>query len=180
MDVQTLVGLLRGINVGGKTKVPMAELRAMFESLGYEDVRTYVQSGNVVFRSVFASEPDVKQTIEAAIERAFGLPVPVIVRTPRELEAVIERNPFLADESEPTKLHVIFLDDTPDEAAVATLDPNRSPPDRFTVIGRELYVHYPNGAGRSKITIDYVERRLATRATARNWNTVTKLLGMMG
>lgn len=177
--MNSYVALLRGINVGGNTKVPMAELRSMVESLGYEDVRTYVQSGNVLFRSPSTSEVEIVQALEAGIAETFDLRIPVVLRTADELAAVSESHPYLVEEPSPTKLHVMFLGDIPEAEAVAILDPDRSPPDRFRVIGREIYLHFPNGAGRSKLTIDYFERRLNTRATARNWNTVTKLLTMM-
>ena len=170
-----LVALLRGVNVGGRAKVPMPELRSRLSDLGFEDVLTYVQSGNVVFRTGGGAK-QVAGRVERAIADAFGLDVTVLVRTPAQLRTIAKGNPFLAEEPDPQKLHVVFLSDRPSAAAAAALDPDRSPPDRFHLSGRELYLHLPNGAGRSKLTNDYLERRLGVRATARNWRTLLKLV----
>lgn len=167
--------LLRGINVGGKNMIPMTELKTSFSTLGLEDVVSYLQSGNVVFRSS-GKAVDLAKQLERQISRDFGLEVPVILRTGAELSRIAERNPFLGDESQLSKLFVVFLDRRPAANAVRELDPDRSPPDRFDSRGRELYLHTPNGAGRSKLTTDYFERRLGARATARNWNTVLQLV----
>ena len=171
------VALLRGINVGGSNKVPMADLRALFDALGYPDAQTYIQSGNVVF-SARAGESALVTAIEGAIEEAFSLRVPVVIRSRAQLAAVASASPF--DGAAPTAVHVAFLSGFPTVASVAALDPDRSPPDTFAVVDREVYLHYPNGSGRSKLTLDYLERVLGVRATARNWNTVTKLLAMTG
>ncbi len=100
----------------------------------------------------------------------------MIVRTHDELERIAGANPFLAGRGEPTGLHVVFLDGAPTAAAIATLDPDRSPGDELSVAGREIYLRYPNGSGRSKLTLDYLERRLGVTGTARNWNTLLKLV----
>jgi uncharacterized protein (DUF1697 family) len=173
--VRTYAALLRGINVGGRVRIPMSRLRSTFEGLGHEDVVTYLQSGNVVFRAD-GKAPELAAGIERRIAEKYGLDVAVLLRTPRELPAIAARNPFLADEEDLTKLHVVFLETAPARSAIARLDPARSPPDRFSARGRELYLHLPNGAGRSKLTNDYIERTLGTRATARNWRTVSKLV----
>ncbi len=171
----TCVALLRGINVGGHRRVPMAELRTVFEALGYQQVSTYVQSGNVVFTSD-GDEHALASDLEQALLDHFGFAVTVVVRTERELAAVAARHPFGARQDDPAKLHVLFLADTPAPDAVGGFDPAPFAPDEFVVDGRELYVHYPNGAGRTKLTIDAVERALGTAATGRNWRTVAKLL----
>jgi uncharacterized protein (DUF1697 family) len=178
MPMTTYVALLRGINVGCKNKVPMAMLRDVFASLGLEDVVTYIQSGNVVFTSgVKAAQ--VASDIAGAINQEFGLSVPVIVRTRAELAKVATSNPYLKPGADPSHLHVTFLAEKPTAAAIKQLDPERSAPDEFVVHGREIFMLLPNGMGRSKLTIDYFERRLGTTATARNWNTVNKLLELM-
>ncbi len=170
--------LLRGINVGGKNKVPMADLRTLFETLGHADVVTYIQSGNVVFTS--ASKPaKIAAGITDAIAGEFGLTVPVIVRSRTELRRVLTSNPFLDAGVAPAKLHVTFLADRPAQAAIAKLDPDRSLPDEFAVVGREIFMFMPNGMGRTKLTIDWFERCLGTRGTARNWNTVNKLVELV-
>ena len=171
------VALLRGINVGGSNKVPMADLRAVVAKLGYVDVETYIQSGNVVFRSS-SKEAALVGQLEDAIARSFSLQIPVVVRSKAQLAAVLAADPF--PDAASNMAHVAFLSGTPSAKAVAALDPDRSPPDAFQVVGREVYLHYPNGSGRSKLTGDYLERMLDVRATVRNRNTVTKLLAMMG
>ncbi len=172
----THVALLRGINVGGRAMVPMAELRSLLSTLGLVDVETYIQSGNVVFRSTETDGAELVSRIEAAITESFALTVTVMLRTPAELAELVGRNPFLADEPDLAKLHVVFLDREPSADAVAGLDPDRSPGDRWKVRGREIYLHLPGGAGRTKLTLDYFERRLGVRGTARNWRTVLELL----
>jgi len=174
----TFVALLRGINVGGKKKIAMAELRSLFSSLGFEDVVTYIQSGNVVFRSTDGDANEISARIEREITRVFELDPAVLVRTPAELEKIAEHNPY-SSRTDLSKLHVVFLDRIPAKRAATALDPKRSPGDEFTIRGREIYLHLPNGAGRSKLTIDYFERVLGARATQRNWNTLRKLLELV-
>ena len=157
----------------------MAELRGVFESLGLERVRTYVQSGNVIFESRSTSPKRIGAAVEQAISDSFGLGVSVVIRSRSELKRIAKEHPFASDGVANTSLHVVFLADTPSSKAVRSLDPDRSPPDRFVVRGREIYLLFPKGSGRSKLTIDYFERQLGSRATARNWNTVLKLLEMM-
>ena len=175
---KTFVALLRGVNLAGRNKVPMAELRSALESLGLEDVVTYIQSGNVVFRSGGGGARELAGRMERAIADAFGIEVAVLLRTPAELAKVAAGNPFLQHGADPSKLHVVFLGGKPGKTAAARLDPERSPPDEFELSGRELYLHLPNGFGRSKLTLDYVERSLGVAATARNWRTLTKLIDL--
>jgi uncharacterized protein (DUF1697 family) len=176
--VTSYVALLRGINVSGRNKLPMTALTALLEGLGYEDVVTYIQSGNVVFTSA-AKEAKVASDIAGAVEKKFKFRVPVIVRTRAQLQKVVAGNPYLEAGADPSKLHVTFLAAKPTAAAIKQLDPDRCPPDELTVRGREIYMLLPNGMGRTKLTIDYFEKRLGTQASARNWNTVNKLLGLM-
>jgi uncharacterized protein (DUF1697 family) len=173
------VALLRAINVGGRNKVPMKDLRALFEAAGCADVQTYIQSGNVVYSADTALAGAVPERLSAAIERAFGLQVPITTRTAAELRTVAEGNPFLPG-VDPKWLHVVFLADRPAPERVAALDPNRSPPDEWLVRGREIYLHLPHGMGKSKITSAWLDSRLATMSTARNWRTVLTLLEMCG
>lgn len=173
----TYVVLLRGINVGGQKRLPMADLRALLEALGHQNIATYVQSGNAVLDSDL-DNGDLLRGIEQAIHERFDFDVPVVVRSRDELAAIAERHPFAAVEGDEAKLHVMFLADAPDADAVANLDAEQFAPDTFAIEGREMFIHYPNGAGRSKLTIDRVERALGTTATARNWRTVSKLFDM--
>jgi len=166
---------LRGINVGGHNPLPMAALRMAFQSLGATDVRTYIQSGNVVF---CAENRDLQQLVvdaEMQLSRTVGKRVAVILRTGQELEELVQRWPFLGTDADPARSAVVFLDDFPAGGRAALLDPARSPPDRFVLSGREIYLHCPNGFGRSKLTVDWFEKRLSVQATARNWRTVKTL-----
>lgn len=172
----THIALLRGINVGGHNKLPMADLRDLFDQLGHTNVATYVQSGNIVFTSETSDEPTLIRGITTAIHDRFAYNVPTIVRTTGELATVASHHPYRAAEPDDAKLHVIFLDEAPPSEAIPALDPARFTPDEFTLEGRHLYVVYPNGQGRSKLTIDAVERAYGVTATARNWRTVTRLL----
>ena len=170
------IALLRGINVGGKNRLPMKDLAAMFVDAGCEGVRTYIQSGNVVFRADPAVADEVPARISASIQSQFGYEITVVTRSAQDIEAVVRVNPFLERGAETDKLHVVFLADPPDADGVETLDPDRSPPDEFTVRGREIYLHCPDGMARSKLTNAYFDSRLATVSTMRNWKTVSKLL----
>jgi uncharacterized protein (DUF1697 family) len=178
LAANTLVALLRGINVGGKHKLPMKELVALFEGAGCSDVRTYIQSGNVVFRTSEKSAAAVAKDVERRIEERFGYEVPVILRTAEALGTVASGNPFLADGADETHLHVGFLATRPTPEAVASLDPARSAIDSFRVVGTEVYLHTPGGMGRTKLTTDWFDRRLGATMTVRNWRTVGKLVDM--
>ncbi len=160
------VALLRGINVGGRHRVPMGELRAVAERLRYRDVATYVQSGNLVFTA--GDEAAVIGTeLEAALETRFGFGIPVVLRSREEMERIAARHPFEDRQENPAKLHVFFLAGDPDPMKLERWHPERSAPDEVLVDGREVYVHFPNGMGRSKLTVE-----LGTPATARNWRSV--------
>ncbi len=166
------VAFLRGINVGGRNRVPMADLRSLFADLGYPDATTLVQSGNVVFGARGTELPALEARLEREFAASFGFASRFVLRARDELAEVASGNPFPDAEAEPAKLHVVFLGETPAAEAVAALVP--SPPDAFVVDGRHVYVHYPAGAGRSKLKLD-----LGVAATARNWNTVTRVLELM-
>ena len=176
---KSYVALVRGINLGSRKRVSMPDLRKLFTSLGAEDVTTYVQSGNVVFKS---SEGARKLTaaIERRIRRDLGLTVTVLVRTQPQLAKVLAGNPFAKRVKDPTKLHVTFLAEKPARSRVSDLDPERAGPDELRVVGQEVYLHCPNGYGRSKLTNAYFEKELGVRATTRNWRTVTKLAELAG
>jgi uncharacterized protein (DUF1697 family) len=170
--VTAYAALLRGINVGGNKQIAMPALKALFEELAFADVATYIQSGNVVFRAPRADA----SVIEQRIAEVFGHEVTVILRTAAELAAVAKSNPFLSPDANVKQLYVAYLDRKPPVEAAERLDPGRSPGDRFSLRGRELYLDLGNGAGRTKLTLDYLERTLGVKGTARNWNTVLKLV----
>jgi len=170
--VTAYAALLRGINVGGNKTIAMPALKALFEELGFADVVTYIQSGNVVFRGPKADA----SVIEKRITDAFGHEVTVILRTGAELSTAVKGNPFVSPETNLKQLYVVYLDSKPASGAADGLDPERSPGDRFSLAGRELYLDLGNGAGRTKLTLDYLERKLGVKGTARNWNTALKLV----
>ena len=176
---ETYVAMLRGINVGGKHKLPMKELAEIVADCKCSAVRTYIQSGNVVFQAPRDAAPRLPQLLAKRIEERFGFAVPVIVRTRNELARVVLENPFIKEKLPEHELYLYFLADLPAADAVKSLDPKRSAPDRFRVNGREIYLHLPNGMGRSKLTNAYFDSRLSTVSTARNWATVNTLLEMM-
>jgi uncharacterized protein (DUF1697 family) len=168
--------LLRAVNVGGRHAVAMAALRELFEDLGYTDVATYVQSGNVVFRAPGGGGARLERAIEAGIAERFGFDVTTIVRSHADLVAITRANPYAKLDDDPTHLLVMFLAAAPKTAAVRALDGSVHAPDVFTVDKREIYLHCPNGFGRSKLTNDFFERKLGVRSTARNWRTLDKLV----
>jgi uncharacterized protein (DUF1697 family) len=174
----TYVALLRGINVAGKNKLPMRELVALFEGAQCREVRTYIQSGNVVFQAPARVVERLSATIAKSIERELGLRVPVILRSASEIASVIDNNPFLARDADPATLHLMFLGEVPAAKQVGALDPNRSPPDEFIVIGRDVYLRCPHGLGKSKLTNAYFDAKLETTSTIRNWRTVLTLREM--
>lgn len=177
---RTYIALLRGINVGGRNKLPMADLVDMFTDAGCENVRTYIQSGNVVFTAPTDVARALPQTIPQRINDRLGLSVPVITRRADELAAILDSNPYLKAADTDTKaLHVAFLSHAPDKRRVAQLDPARSPGDSFEVRGSVIYLHLPNGVARTKLTNDYFDATLDVVATLRNWRTVEKLNAMV-
>ena len=177
----TYVAMLRSINVGGRNRVGMDDLRALVASAGYRDVATYVQSGNVVFAGT-GSPKVVGKGIEERLSSELGLTVPVIVRSRHQMKAVLDRIPFAPGELDPKTLHVTFLAEAPVSAAVEALaaDAGRFGNDRGVVVGQEVYLHCPGGYGQTKLNNAFLERRLGCVATTRNWRTVTTLAGMTG
>jgi uncharacterized protein (DUF1697 family) len=171
------VALLRGVNVGGKNLLPMKELAAIFVDAGCKDVCTYIQSGNVVFNAPAKVLKGLSGVIGERVQQRFGYRPAVILRSSEELGKTIAGNPFLLA-GEPEMLHVYFLAELPEVVAVGVLDPDRSPPDRFHVAGREIYLHLPAGLGKSKLTNGYFDSKLRTVCTARNWATVLRLFEM--
>ena len=172
-----VAALLRGVNLGGRARVPMAELKAALEEAGLEEVATYVQSGNVVFAAGPKGRDDAR-VVADVISEHFGLDITVITRTARQLAAISGGHPLGTSKATPVQLHVVFLEGRPKAAAAADLEPDRFPPDRFEVAGQEIYVEFPNGQGRSKLGLGYFEKTLGIRGTMRNWNTVTRLAEM--
>ena len=175
---QRYVALLRGVNVGGKNKLPMADLRAIFTEAGCAAVKTYIQSGNVVFEAAQSLAEMVPEIVTVAVQQRFGFESAVVIRSGEELRQVAASNPFDTS-GEPRMLHVAFLGEAPSAEAAARLDPERSPPDAFAVLGCHVYVHYPNGVAGSRLTNEYLAAQLQTASTMRNWRTVLTLMEMV-
>jgi uncharacterized protein (DUF1697 family) len=178
----TYAALLRGINVGGAKKVPMAELRALMEGLGLADVRTYLQSGNAVFSSDHGDEESLAAGLAQAIEKHFGFTVGVLVRDHAYLKAVREACPFPAAELEAKQLHATYFSGPVDAERFASVDQSAFLPEEFRLGDRVLYLYAPDGLGRSKLAETLSKPRLlkGITATSRNWNTVVKLEEMTG
>jgi len=175
----TWIGLLRGINVGGHNKLPMADLRKLYEDLGAETVVTYIQSGNICFESAIDDEDELTNAVAGVIETETGLTVPVMHRRASELVAVVGALPFTGDDVDPKHVAIVSLAAEPTKQAWGELDPDRSPGDRFAAGDRAVYIHAPKGFARSKLTNDYFERKLGVTATTRNIRTMRKLVELV-
>jgi len=177
----TCVALLRAVNVGGHQKVAMSALRASVSDMGFSDVRTLLQSGNLVFRSAAATALGLEQRLEAEAARRLALQTEFFVRSAEEWAALIAANPFLEQaRQDPSHLLVMFLKGAPGPVEVAALRAAVTGAEVVHVQGREAYVVYPNGIGRSRLTSALIEKKLGTRGTGRNWNTVVKLAALAG
>ncbi|WP_282793025.1 DUF1697 domain-containing protein [Streptomyces sp. CC224B] len=182
MATKIYAALLRGVNVGGGRKVPMARLRTLLEELGHGGVQTYLQSGNAVFTADRGDEESLAAELGAALEREFGFGVEVLVRDGAYLRAVVDRCPFPAADLEGRQLHVTYFSGPVDPGRYAALDQAAYLPEEFRLGDRALYLYAPDGLGRSRLA-DALSRPALTRgtvATSRNWNTVTKLAELTG
>ena len=170
------VGLVRAVNLAGKNMLSMSGLRELMARLGMSDARTLLQSGNVVFRSDIRSPAKVEKLLEDSVEQRLGLKTAFFVRTVDDMNAVVADNPFPREAKEdPGHLVVGFLKDAPDRAAVTALQKAIVGREVVRAVGRHTYVVYPDGIGRSKLSVALIEKKLGTRGTGRNWNTVLKL-----
>jgi uncharacterized protein (DUF1697 family) len=174
-----VISMLRGVNVGGKRKIKMEALRALYESIGLRGAQTLLQSGNVVFRTERRDLIALTKQIESAIERKFGFHSDVVLRTSAELRDVIARNPFAKRAGvDASKLLISFLVSDPGAEARDTARRIKADPEELRIDEREVYIYFPNGMGRPKLSMALVERTLKTSWTGRNWNTVRKLMEM--
>ena len=169
------IALLRGVNVGGGNKIAMPALRASCEAVGFGRVATYIQSGNLVFDGA-GDEASVTAALRKVLADEHALEVPVVVRTAKEMDRLADSHPGLAARIDPKYLHIVFLDKRVEQTDAGRIDGARFDPDTFEVDGREIFVTYPAGSGRSKLTIDVFEKAFGATATARNVNTVHKLI----
>jgi len=173
----TYIALFRGINVGGKNKLPMKDLAATLDGVGARDVATYIQSGNAVFQSEEQDAALLSEAIEAAIKERHGFEPRVLVLGAEDLEEAVRSNPFPKAESEPKTLHVYFLAASPERPDLDALEGLKGERERFVLGDGVFYVHAPNGIGRSKLAAN-IEKLLGVPVTARNWRTVRKVMEM--
>jgi uncharacterized protein (DUF1697 family) len=175
--MKVVISLLRGINLGGHKKVKMSDLCALYGSLGHREVRSHINSGNVLFRTGERDVAAVVKKLESAIEKECGFHVDVVVRTTAEMRDVIRRNPFAKrKEVEPGKLLVTFLPQKPAKEISEQLRNLKPDPEEMYLDGCEIYTYFPEGAGRSKLFSGLSGKLLKNQGTARNWNTVLKLM----
>jgi len=169
------VALLRGINLGGKVMVKMEELRKTFEDLGFENVKTYINSGNVAFDTTKAAEAKLADKIEAAVEKQVGRPVAVMVREQKDIERILKNNPFDGQYGSHKEMHVLFLKEPMPKEKGEQLQESALPGERYEIRGREIYNHLPHGVAGSLLTKGFFEKKPKVSYTGRNWRTVEKL-----
>jgi uncharacterized protein (DUF1697 family) len=178
--MQTLIALLRGINMTGHNSLKMKDLSKLFTDMGFSNVETYIQSGNVIFSSPEnLVESEISDLLKKAILERFGYSVPVIIRTIQELKRVLIVNKFPSEELfDKTKMAVIFLNDLPSEAKIQDLSVIDTSPERYEISGREIFIYCPAGFGKSKLYSNFFDKKLGVVGTGRNWNTVNAILEM--
>jgi len=173
------IALLRAVNVGGTGKLAMAEVRDFFDTLGFPNARTLIQTGNVVFECDERPGEELEAFLEAEVVKRLGLDTAFFTRTPNEWDDLIGGNPYPEKaKDDPRRLFAMVLKSTPTEKAINALEEAVSGPERFRASGRHLYIDYTDGMGSSKLTNVLIERKLETRGTARNWNTVLRIADM--
>jgi uncharacterized protein (DUF1697 family) len=174
------IAMLRGINVSGHNTIKMEHLRALCSDLGFRNVETYVQSGNIVFQTGTENPSNLSRRISEKILLASGFDVPVILRSSIEMRSVIANNPFLKEKGiDSSKLHVTFLSETVQESVLKRLEPLSKNPDRSYGAPQEIYLYCPGGYGRTKLSNNAIEKALSVRTTTRNWKTTNTLLEMV-
>lgn len=179
-EADTFVAILRGINVSGKNMIKMPALVKTFESLGFENVKTYVQSGNVIFQSQSKIISDLEKQIQDKIENNFEAKIPVIILDRKYIMEVQENNPFVKESDiDLSKLHVTFLSEEPESKNIVKIDADKYFPDEFIIDKKVIYLYCPGGYGKTKLHNNFFESKLKVNATTRNWNTVNALVKMV-
>lgn len=174
------ISLLRGINVSGQKSIKMAELAAAYQSIGFEQVRSYIQSGNVIFEAENVENSLLAKKISEKIAVQWGFEVPVMVKTKQEWQAILAENPFLAQENIDKKnLHITFLSDIPSEANWQKIQHGNYSEDTYILVGKNVYLCCPKGYGNTKLTNTFFENKLKLSATTRNWQTVEKIAELL-
>lgn len=173
--METYIAMLRGINVSGQKMIKMADLVALLSELDFKNIRTYIQSGNLIFEYPETDQKELAKQIEHKILQQYKFDVPVIIRNRKELLKIVEKNPFIKRNEDINKLHATFLDDEPDLEIVKKFKETTIDSDEFEVMGKEVFLVCKNGYGKTKLTNGYFEKKFKTHATTRNWKTVIKL-----
>jgi uncharacterized protein (DUF1697 family) len=174
--MNTYIALLRGINITGYKIIRMEDLRKIFESMKFRDVKNYIQSGNMVFRDAAQEPGALVRKIEVKLKKELGYEVKVIIRSPDEFKKIISGNPFLSNKQKDTgRMHITFLSELPGKDLIGAIHEIKYPPDEFFIAGKEVYVHCPDGYGKTKLNNTFFEKKLKTVATSRNWRTVNEL-----
>ncbi|WMN12049.1 DUF1697 domain-containing protein [Marivirga salinae] len=174
--MKTKIAILRGINVGGKRKILMADLKMLMQDLGYLNIQTYIQSGNLIFEIDDKHQnKGIAEGIETAILGKFDFEVPVIVLSAEEIENAVTKNPFYKADADINKLHLTFLNELPDKDNLALVESFDYSPDQFKIIGKNAFIYCEGSYHKSKLTNDFFEKKLKVKATTRNWKTVLKL-----
>ncbi|MBK9097059.1 MAG: DUF1697 domain-containing protein [bacterium] len=174
--MKKFIALLRGINVSGQKQIKMSELKSLFEKTGFQDVETYIQSGNVIFSTKETSTEKLSLKISSAIKKQFGFDVQVIVVTPEEIEQALKKNPFIKKKKDTDKLYVIFLSEIPSKVSVNNLNRNDYLPEEFVIDGSCVYLFVPNGYGKAKLNNNFFENKLKVFGTTRNLKTLYALI----
>ena len=175
----TYIAFLRGINVSGQKIIKMVELKKMFETIGFKNVRTYIQSGNVVFESASSNSEIICKNTENGLQASLGYKVTVILRTTKEIEDIIKNNPFKTEiKNEDFKLYVTMLSGSPEKAKIKELESIDSTGDEFICKCREIYILCKKGYSDTIFSNNFIEKKLGVRATSRNWNTMNKILAI--
>jgi len=173
--MKKFIALLRGINVSGQKKIKMTVLKSLFELAGFQDVTTYIQSGNVIFSSNEESGERLAKKISTEIKRKFGFEVQVIILTPKEIEYTLKNNPFIKRKKESERLYVTFLSGIPPKENIQKLNSLNYSPEEYKIDGKLIYLFLPNGAGKAKLNNNLFENKLKVDGTTRNWKTVKTL-----
>ena len=176
--MKILISFLRGVNMAGHNKIKMTDLAALLRKLDFKDAETYIQSGNVIFTiQDNLTTKEIASIVEKAITRKFGYSVSAIVRTEKELREAIALNPFLSEKDfDPAKMAVLFLAEQPSSDQIAKVANVDYPPDKFKIIGKEIFIYCPNGFGRTKLYTNFFENKMKVSGTARNWKTINTIL----
>ena len=177
--MQTYIAFLRGINVSGVKKIKMADLRVMLEDLGFANVATYIQSGNVIFKSGQSNNQELAEKVKNGIQDTFGFDVPVLVKTKTDIINILEESPYKkAEDLEAKRIYYALLNTVPEQENIDALDQKMYPNELFKITNNCVYLNCKNGAGNAKLTNNVIERKLKVQATSRNHRTMLKLIGI--